>query len=73
MRIFVKVKINKNKEGVEKLLMDDYIVWTKEPAKENRANFDIIRQLSDYFGIPKSGVILKRGATSKNKIFEIIK
>lgn len=85
MKIFVIAKLNKNKDGVEKYkslypseselsgLHNGYIVWTKMPPKENKANIDIIAQLARYFNITKSSVILKSGATSKKKTFIIEK
>lgn len=70
MKITLKVKLNKTKEGVEKI-GKDLVVFTKQPAKENKANLDIIRQLASHLKVSKSSIGLKNGATSKTKVFEI--
>lgn len=70
--IYVSVKLNKNNELVEHIGGNTYIVWTKKTAKENKANIDIIEQLSKFFDVPKLSVILKSGNKSRKKIFEIL-
>jgi uncharacterized protein YggU (UPF0235/DUF167 family) len=46
-------------------------VAVKEPATENRANHAILQALARHFGVPPSRVQLLRGATARNKVFEI--
>ena len=48
-----------------------YIIYTKAPAIEGRANAAAIKLLAKYFGVAQSGVKLVRGATSKHKVFDI--
>ena len=48
-----------------------YIIYTKAPAIEGRANVAAIKLLAKYFGVPQSRVKLVRGATSKHKVFDI--
>ena len=48
-----------------------YIIYTKAPAIEGRANAAVIKLLAKYFGVPQSQVKLVRGATSKHKVFNI--
>ncbi|MBB1558243.1 DUF167 domain-containing protein [Candidatus Saccharibacteria bacterium] len=48
-----------------------YIIYTKAPAIEGRANVAAIKLLAKYFGVPQSRVKLVRGATSKYKVFDI--
>lgn len=48
-----------------------YIIYTKAPAIEGRANAAAIKLLAKYFGVPQSGVKLVRGATSRRKVFNI--
>lgn len=48
-----------------------YVIYTKAPAIEGRANAAAIKLLAQYFGVSKSQVRLLRGATSKYKVFDI--
>ena len=48
-----------------------YIIYTKAPAIEGRANAAAIKLLAQYFGVPQSGVRLVRGARAKHKVFLI--
>ena len=48
-----------------------YIIYTKAPAIEGRANAAAIKLLAKYFGVSKSQVRLLRGVTSKYKVFDI--
>jgi UPF0235 protein mflv_3569 len=48
-----------------------YIIYTKAPVIEGRANAAAIKLLAKYFGVPQSRVRLVRGATSKHKVFNI--
>jgi UPF0235 protein MRA_1997 len=48
-----------------------YIIYTKAPAIEGRANVAAIKLLAKYFGVPQSRVKLVRGAMSKYKTFDI--
>lgn len=70
MTVQVKVKTNSKEEKVE-FVDDTYIISTKSPAKENKANIAVISLLSKYLDISKSKITIKRGLKSKNKIVEI--
>lgn len=48
-----------------------YIIYTKAPAIEGRANAAAIKLLAKYFGVAQSGVRLVRGARVKHKVFEV--
>ena len=48
-----------------------YIIYTKAPAIEGRANAAAIKLLAKYFGVSKSQIRLLHGATSKHKVFNI--
>ncbi|MDO4661035.1 MAG: DUF167 domain-containing protein [Candidatus Saccharibacteria bacterium] len=48
-----------------------YIIYTKAPAIEGRANAAAIKLLAKHFGVSQSQVKLVRGATSKHKVFNI--
>ena len=49
---------------------DLHLYVTAKPV-EGRANKESVKVLAEFFGIPKSSVVLFRGDHSKNKIFEI--
>ncbi len=71
MKITVVAKVGKKENKIIKINHALFEVWTKMPAKENKANEDIIKQLADYFNIPKSAIRLVLGKTIKEKVFEI--
>ena len=48
-----------------------YIIYTKAPAIEGRANVAATKLLAKYFGVPQSGVRLVCGARVKHKVFEV--
>ncbi len=48
-----------------------YIIYTKAPAIEGRANAAATKLLAKHFGVPQSRVKLVRGAASKRKVFDI--
>jgi len=72
MKIKVKVKAGSKcdciKYDEEKNL---YIVTTKVPPKEGRANEAVLKLLAGYFKVPKSQVSLRVGQKSKIKVFEV--
>jgi len=71
MKISVKVKPNAKQERIEKIDENNFSVWVKEKPQEGKANKAVIKILSDYFGVAKSDVILLKGQTSRQKIFEV--
>lgn len=48
-----------------------YVVKTKAQPVEGKANEAIAKLLAEHFGVARSEVRLIRGATSKQKVFEI--
>ena len=71
MRISVKVKPNAKQDKIEKINESHFLVWIKEKPQEGKANKAAIKVLSEYFGVPQSRVILLKGQSSREKIFEI--
>lgn len=71
MKLTVIAKVGKKESKVVKINDHAFVVWTKMPAKENKANEDIVRQLAEHFNVPKSEITLLIGRTSKEKVFEI--
>ena len=71
MRISVKVKAGSSREKVEKLDDSNYAVWVRAKPADGKANEAVIKALAGHFDIAKSKVVLVKGQTSKQKLFEI--
>lgn len=48
-----------------------FTVWTTAAPDKGQANDAVVNALADHLGISKSSVRLKRGATSRKKVFVI--
>ena len=48
-----------------------YLISVKAQPIDGRANKAVAETLATYFDVPKSTVVLKRGATSRYKFFQI--
>ncbi len=46
-------------------------VRVREPAEKGRANEAVARLLANALAVPPTSVTLKRGATSREKLFEV--
>lgn len=64
--IKVRVKVQKNKKGIEKK-GEEYIVWTTQAPQKGKANDDVIRQLANVLHISPSTLEIVRGHTSSIK------
>jgi hypothetical protein cdivTM7_00062 len=72
MKIPARLKPNsRHREEVVVGSDGTYIIYTKAPAIEGRANAAAIKLLAKYFGVPQYRVKLVLGATSKYKVFDI--
>ncbi len=72
MKISAMIKPN-SRYREEVVTNDDgsLTVYTKAPAIEGRANLAAVKLVAKYYGVAPSRVKLVRGATSRNKVFEI--
>ena len=72
MKISAMIKPN-SRYREEVVANDDgsLVVYTKAPAIEGRANLAAVKLVAKYYGVAPSRVKLVRGATSRNKVFEI--
>lgn len=72
MKISAKIKPN-SRHREEVVVNDDgsLTIYTKAPAIEGRANLVAIKLVAKHYGVAPSRVKLVRGATSRNKVFEI--
>ena len=69
MEIKVKVKTNKNKQEIQKIDENNYIINLKSSPIENKANKELIKLFSKEL---KLRVKIKKGLKSREKILEII-
>ena len=70
----ISAKIKPNSRHREEVVADDdgsLTIYTKSPAIEGRANLAAVKLVAQYYGVAPSRVKLVRGATSRNKMFEI--
>ena len=72
--VLLKVRVTPNaKEArVVKLGEADYEVRVDEKAADGRANKRLVEILSEHFGIPKSRIVIVKGARSRDKVLEIV-
>lgn len=49
-----------------------FIISVKEPPVSGKANTAITKLLAEYFKISSSNITLISGASSKNKVFEVM-
>ena len=71
MMVYVKVKPNSSKEGIEKVGEFEYFVSLKEKAVSGKANKRLIVLLSKEFGVGYRNIKIKN-PSSRRKIVEII-
>lgn len=72
MILTVKVKPNSKQQAI--VIEDDssLTVRLKSPPADGQANQELIELLAERFGVPKSHVSIKSGATSRIKRIEVI-
>ncbi|WMT51696.1 MAG: DUF167 domain-containing protein [Ferroplasma sp.] len=70
MADYINVHVHRGKSRIspEKEWFD---VYTMEPFENNRANRDIINQLSKYFNVDYRNIEIVRGSTSRKKVVKI--
>ena len=68
LHIIVKANSKESKVVFEN---DIYYVYTKSPAKEGKANDEVISLLSEYLDVSKVDINIKKGKKSKSKWVEI--
>jgi uncharacterized protein (TIGR00251 family) len=71
MRISIKVKANAKENKVEETGNRQFLVRVKAPAKEGKANKEVIEVLAEHFKVPKSCVTIITGLKSNRKIVSI--
>lgn len=71
MKIEVIVKPNARRESVQLQPDGSYRVALNAPPHEGLANERLIELLAEFFKVPKSGVAIVRGHTSRRKWVEV--
>ena len=71
MKISVRVKAQAKQDKLEKAGGNSYKVWVKAKAIDGRANQAVVKLLAEYFDVAKSGIILLKGAKSRDKVFAV--
>jgi uncharacterized protein len=72
MLIMVRVTANAKVARVAKTSESSFEVKVDEKAVGGRANKRLVEILSKHFNVPKSRIIIVRGAKSRDKTVEII-
>lgn len=71
MKFFARVKAGAKQEKIEQLDEYHFLIWTKNPAKEDKANKSAAKMLADFLGVPPSCLVLKQGRHFQEKVFEL--
>lgn len=50
---------------------EDFVAFLRERPIEGAANTALIKLLSEYFSVPKTSIIIKKGHHGRKKIVEI--
>jgi uncharacterized protein (TIGR00251 family) len=69
--VTVRVKPRSRARSIVQTGPKSYEIRTTEPPDKGRANEDVVDILSEYLNVPKSCVIVARGASSRTKIIKI--
>ncbi len=72
MKFLVEVRPHSKKSAVEETRDGDFKVFVKSPVKEGKANEEVIALLARHFGVPKSHVVILKGARGKRKMVEVL-
>lgn len=69
-KILVKVKASSH---FNKIIEDEncWQIWLKSPAKQGKANQELIELLADHCRVPKSQIEIQSGLSSPIKIIKI--
>lgn len=71
MLLRVKVRPNSRQPRIREEADGALTVHLKSPPVEGKANEELMRQLAERFGVPKSRVRIKSGLASRTKLVEI--
>jgi uncharacterized protein YggU (UPF0235/DUF167 family) len=69
LRYFVEVKFNSS--GQIQVNGHEIIIAIKSEPRHGKANKELTRKTSDFFGVPENCIRIISGLTSRKKIIEI--
>ena len=72
MLIHIKIKPNSNKDEVVKKNDASYVVFVREEAKENKANYAMLLLLAEYLNVPVSILRIITGHHTPSKIVAVV-
>ena len=67
VRVIPRAKINQVEVQPDGLVR----VHTTTVPTDGKATNDVIKMLAEYYNVPKTSIKLVRGATSRDKVFEL--
>ena len=68
--MILKVKVHAG-TGTIDVKGEHVVVLTEKQMKNNMANYDVMKQISDYYHVEVNCVSILRGATRRNKLIEV--
>ncbi|OLP19747.1 hypothetical protein BST81_04225 [Leptolyngbya sp. 'hensonii'] len=71
MKRQVKVKPNSKAQKIIEEVDGSLTIHLKSPPVDGKANEELIKLLAQKFQVPKSGVRIQTGLSSRNKLVEI--
>ena len=69
MRYSVEVKFNSS--GRIQVNGNEIIISIKSEPKHGKANREMIKKMSNFFGVPENSIYIISGLTSRKKVIEI--
>lgn len=72
MKYSVIVKPNSRKGPLVEETDDGLVVYLRERPVDGAANQALVKTLAKHFGVSKSQVVIKVGASGRHKIVEVI-
>lgn len=71
-RIHVTVKPRARKSEVAQTATGEYRVSVRAPARDGKANLELIEILAMHFNLPRSSLKIVRGHSARRKLIEIV-
>ena len=72
MRIAIKVQPRSSRPGVEEAGEGSYLVRVRSIPRDGKANAEAIELLAEHLSVPRSRLRIVQGASSRNKVVELI-
>lgn len=72
MIVKVMVKTKSSNPRIENFGDNNLLVYLSSEPEDNKANIELVKMLSKYYGVHWKNIKIKSGMTSKNKLVEIL-